>query len=137
MVSAVQRTAARPAAGRCWCPRCSNQATVQVTTTLKSSNSPVLADVYGCGTDVLGYLLVVLRRNEPAQLRLSQSFIRCSRGGNIGQCTVLLGPCIAALKAVTRNESGSYRGWDPQTPECGSELTRLARDQRDQRSATT
>jgi hypothetical protein len=33
-----------------------NEATVQVTTTLKSSKPPVLADVYGCGTDVPGYL---------------------------------------------------------------------------------
>ena len=33
-----------------------NQATVQVTTTLKSSQPPVMADVYGCGTDVPGYL---------------------------------------------------------------------------------
>lgn len=34
----------------------SAQATVQVTTTVKSSQPPVLADVYGCGTDVPGYL---------------------------------------------------------------------------------
>ena len=33
-----------------------NQATVQVTTTLKSGKPPVMADVYGCGTDVPGYL---------------------------------------------------------------------------------
>ena len=33
-----------------------NQATVQVTTTQKSGKPPVLADVYGCGTDVPGYL---------------------------------------------------------------------------------
>jgi Domain of unknown function (DUF4307) len=31
-------------------------ATVQVTTTLKSSRPPAMADVYGCGTDVPGYL---------------------------------------------------------------------------------
>jgi Domain of unknown function (DUF4307) len=34
----------------------SDQTTVQVTTTLKSSKPPVMADVYGCGTDVPGYL---------------------------------------------------------------------------------
>lgn len=34
----------------------SDQATVQVTTTLKSSKPPVMADVYGCGTEVPGYL---------------------------------------------------------------------------------
>jgi Domain of unknown function (DUF4307) len=34
----------------------SDQATVQVTTTVKSSKPPVMADVYGCGTDVPGYL---------------------------------------------------------------------------------
>ncbi len=34
----------------------SDQSTVQVTTTLKSSKPPVMADVYGCGTDVPGYL---------------------------------------------------------------------------------
>jgi hypothetical protein len=34
----------------------SNQATVQVTTTLKSSQPPAMADIYGCGTDVPGYL---------------------------------------------------------------------------------
>jgi hypothetical protein len=34
----------------------SQAATVQVTTTLKSSRPPVMADVYGCGTDVPGYL---------------------------------------------------------------------------------
>ena len=34
----------------------SDQATVQVTTTLKSSKPPVVADIYGCGTDVPGYL---------------------------------------------------------------------------------
>ena len=34
----------------------SEQATVQVTTTVKSSQPPVMADVYGCGTDVPGYL---------------------------------------------------------------------------------
>jgi hypothetical protein len=34
----------------------SDQGTVQVTTTLKSSKPPVLADVYGCGTDVPAYL---------------------------------------------------------------------------------
>ncbi|MCV7443624.1 hypothetical protein AWB91_13325 [Mycobacterium paraense] len=31
-------------------------ATVQVTTTVKSSQPPVMADIYGCGTDVPGYL---------------------------------------------------------------------------------
>ncbi|OBK47086.1 DUF4307 domain-containing protein [Mycobacterium sp. 1081908.1] len=34
----------------------SDQATVQVTTTVKSVRPPVMADVYGCGTDVPGYL---------------------------------------------------------------------------------
>lgn len=34
----------------------SDQGTVQVTTTLKSSKPPVMADVYGCGTEVPGYL---------------------------------------------------------------------------------
>ncbi len=34
----------------------SEAATVQVTTTLKSSKPPVMADIYGCGTDVPGYL---------------------------------------------------------------------------------
>ena len=34
----------------------SHQATVQVTTTVKSSRPPVMADVYGCGTEVPGYL---------------------------------------------------------------------------------
>ena len=34
----------------------SEATTVQVTTTLKSSRPPVMADVYGCGTDVPGYL---------------------------------------------------------------------------------
>lgn len=32
------------------------QATVQITTTLKSSRPPVMADIYGCGTDVPSYL---------------------------------------------------------------------------------
>ncbi|WP_066915153.1 DUF4307 domain-containing protein [Mycobacterium interjectum] len=34
----------------------SEAATVQVTTTLKSSQPPVMADIYGCGTNVPGYL---------------------------------------------------------------------------------
>jgi hypothetical protein len=34
----------------------SDQATVQVTTTVKSFQPPVIADIYGCGTDVPGYL---------------------------------------------------------------------------------
>lgn len=34
----------------------SDQTTVQVTTTLKSSKPPLMADVYGCGTDVPAYL---------------------------------------------------------------------------------
>jgi hypothetical protein len=34
----------------------SAQATVQVTTTVKSSRPPAMADIYGCGTDVPGYL---------------------------------------------------------------------------------
>jgi hypothetical protein len=34
----------------------SGQATVQVTTTVKSSKPPVMADIYGCGTNVPGYL---------------------------------------------------------------------------------
>jgi hypothetical protein len=34
----------------------SDQATVQVTTTVKSSQPPLMADIYGCGTDVPGYL---------------------------------------------------------------------------------
>lgn len=34
----------------------SDQTTIQVTTMLKSSKRPVLADVYGCGTDVPSYL---------------------------------------------------------------------------------
>ena len=34
----------------------SDQATVQVTTTLKSSQRPVMADIYGCGVNVPGYL---------------------------------------------------------------------------------
>ncbi|MCV7399600.1 DUF4307 domain-containing protein [Mycobacterium fragae] len=33
-----------------------SQATVQVTTIVKSSKPAVLGDVYGCGTDVPGYL---------------------------------------------------------------------------------
>jgi len=34
----------------------SEAATVQVTTTVKSSQPPMMADIYGCGTDVPGYL---------------------------------------------------------------------------------
>ena len=34
----------------------SEAATVQVITTVKSSEPPVMADIYGCGTDVPGYL---------------------------------------------------------------------------------
>jgi|SRR6185437_16643151 len=34
----------------------SSQTTVQVTTTLKSSKPPAMADIYGCGTNVPGYL---------------------------------------------------------------------------------
>jgi hypothetical protein len=34
----------------------SAQTTVQVTTTVKSSHPPAMADIYGCGTDVPGYL---------------------------------------------------------------------------------
>jgi hypothetical protein len=33
-----------------------SEATVQVTTIVKSSRPPVMGDVYGCGTDVPGYL---------------------------------------------------------------------------------
>ena len=32
------------------------QTTVQVTATVKSSRPPVVGDIYGCGTDVPGYL---------------------------------------------------------------------------------
>jgi hypothetical protein len=35
----------------------STQATVQVTTTVKSSRPPVVGDVYGCGTQVPSYLV--------------------------------------------------------------------------------
>ena len=34
----------------------SDQATVQVTATVKTSRPPVIGDVYGCGTDVPAYL---------------------------------------------------------------------------------
>ncbi|OBI84226.1 DUF4307 domain-containing protein [Mycobacterium sp. 1245805.9] len=34
----------------------SDQATVQVTTTVKSVRPPVMADIYGCGTNVPAYL---------------------------------------------------------------------------------
>ena len=34
----------------------SDQRTVQVTTTVKSVRPPVMADIYGCGTDVPAYL---------------------------------------------------------------------------------
>lgn len=34
----------------------SEATTVQVTTTVKSSKPPVMANIYGCGTDVPGYL---------------------------------------------------------------------------------
>jgi hypothetical protein len=34
----------------------SDQATVQVTAAVKSSRPPVIGDVYGCGTEVPGYL---------------------------------------------------------------------------------
>jgi Domain of unknown function (DUF4307) len=34
----------------------SQEATVQVTTTVKSSQPPLVADIYGCGTDVPAYL---------------------------------------------------------------------------------
>jgi hypothetical protein len=34
----------------------SSQGTVQVTTTVKSSKPPAMADIYGCGADVPGYL---------------------------------------------------------------------------------
>ena len=33
-----------------------SETTVQVTTIVKSSKPPVMGDVYGCGTDVPGYL---------------------------------------------------------------------------------
>ena len=35
----------------------STQATVQVTAVVKSTRRPVVGDVYGCGTDVPGYLV--------------------------------------------------------------------------------
>lgn len=35
----------------------SSQATVQVTTVVKSTRTPVVGDVYGCGADVPGYLV--------------------------------------------------------------------------------
>ncbi len=35
----------------------STQATVQVTTVVKTSRPPVVGDVYGCGTDVPSYLV--------------------------------------------------------------------------------
>ena len=35
----------------------SNQASVQVTTTVKTSRPPVMGDVYGCGLNVPGYLV--------------------------------------------------------------------------------
>lgn len=35
----------------------SSQATVQVTTIVKSTRPPVVGDVYGCGTDVPSYLV--------------------------------------------------------------------------------
>jgi hypothetical protein len=35
----------------------SSQATVNVTTTVKSTRPPVVGDVYGCGTDVPAYLV--------------------------------------------------------------------------------
>lgn len=35
----------------------SEAATVQVTTVVKTSRPPVIGDVYGCGTDVPGYLV--------------------------------------------------------------------------------
>ncbi|HEX3547191.1 MAG TPA: DUF4307 domain-containing protein [Mycobacterium sp.] len=35
----------------------STQATVQVTTVVKASRTPVVGDVYGCGTDVPSYLV--------------------------------------------------------------------------------
>lgn len=34
----------------------STATTIQVTTTLKSSRPPMMGDIYGCGTDVPGYL---------------------------------------------------------------------------------
>jgi uncharacterized protein DUF4307 len=34
----------------------SDQSTVQVTTTVKSARPPMMADIYGCGNDVPGYL---------------------------------------------------------------------------------
>ncbi len=34
----------------------SDAGTVQVTTTVKSAQPPAMADIYGCGTDVPGYL---------------------------------------------------------------------------------
>jgi hypothetical protein len=34
----------------------SDQATVQVTAAVKTSQPPIIGDVYGCGTDVPGYL---------------------------------------------------------------------------------
>ncbi|HEU4362720.1 MAG TPA: DUF4307 domain-containing protein [Mycobacterium sp.] len=34
----------------------SEAATIQVTTILKSSRPPMMGDIYGCGTDVPGYL---------------------------------------------------------------------------------
>jgi hypothetical protein len=34
----------------------SDQTSVQVTTTVKSSKPPAMADIYGCGTEVPGYL---------------------------------------------------------------------------------
>ena len=35
----------------------SSQTTVQVTTVVKSTRTPVVGDVYGCGTDVPAYLM--------------------------------------------------------------------------------
>ena len=40
----------------------SSATTVQVTTTVKSSQPPAMADIYGCGTDVPGYLRAADKR---------------------------------------------------------------------------
>lgn len=98
----------------------SEATTVQVTTTVKSSQPPVMADVYGCGTEV------------PSYLRLPD------RGGSMDRCTVLPGP-YCCINGRTQNGAAATRGETPNIPDSAAgrdpKLARL-RGNDNTRSAT-
>ena len=76
-----------------------------------------MADIYGCGANVPGYL-------RPAELagnaELRYGVINCLRSGNMGECTVPVGTVYCCINGRERTET-AVPGRTRMTPGSGAQ----------------